>query len=889
VAKGARIKARLPAVLRFAVLWIIVGAPWIWPADQGPSTAPTAARQRLEESAADWGVYGEGNPVWALADAPAPSLDGHSLKCSITGGAPYSNAHFYRNLLDDGSRLFALSLAFQFLPATTLNNQGGESVIQALEFTVSAWRQGQRYEWALQWQNVGAGAPQWRYWDPSRAATERWAAPPGPIAPQFTSHQFHTLTIKGEIRNGNSRYRSFSIDGAEYSLNLDAPSVPAPGVADKLAVAVQLDGNAHATPYDVYLDRVALARSAGSDAPFPGESLVDCSSLAGWSVEWDGAMPTPTLSLSDHPEGKGVRLDYDFLVSGSNPPDWRNWAQLRYDFATPVDLSGHDMLRFHYLGGGSKNHLQVWLHDDTDNRIGIQIDRVTDIRKAAERAYYSLPYSVPSRGVGGGVLVQPAGWPLGDGTFDYTRVEKLFFAVSRDTSREPGDVRLGGLEIGRVELVDSIGRSAPAQLQAVEGNLEAAAQSVAWLVANQGLENPGANGLLTSWVEETPPLAHIYDQALALIAFTREGLDAQARALAERLVSLQAPNGAWYKYYRRNDQSPDPDGTLWEGDVAWAAYALSFHWHATGHAWAHDSAVSACSWLKSRIAARNADQDTANDASVHNSIEANIDAWFAFAFTGGFQAEADIIRGFLMTKGWDADRRRFCRGSLGVDPGNAIDVHTWGSEFLLWTGENAKALDTLSYCSESLPTGSFDGSVHGLDGQGPFSVWFEGTGQWVAAGGWGGDFCLSELNANQEEDGSLPGSPDDFHGEGVWLTHWHGVAPTAWCYFANTAPVFSQGLIRGTVFESGGAPANSGTVEVYRPGSEKAIARAAIHPDGSYVVAGLRAGEYVVRASSGRRASRVSGALEIGLARYVTLDLSLQSYSQRRSRGTGRQ
>jgi len=241
-----------------------------------------------------------------------------------------------------------------------------------------------------------------------------------------------------------------------------------------------------------------------------------------------------------------------------------------------------------------------------------------------------------------------------------------------------------------------------------------------------------------------------------------------------------------------------------------------------------------------------------------------------------------------MTKGWDADRRRFCRGPLDVDPGNAIDVHTWGSEFLLWTGENAKALDTLSYCSGTLPTGSSDGSVHGLDGQGPFSVWFEGTGQWVAAGGWGGDFCLSELNANQEADGSLPGSPDDFHGEGVWLTRWHGVAPTAWCYFANTAPVFSQGLIRGTVFESGGVPAKSGTVEVYRPGSEKAIARAAIHPDGSYVVAGLRAGEYVVRASSGRRASRVSGALDIGLARYVTLDLTLQSYSQRRSRGTGR-
>ena len=874
-------KVRLPRIFAFAFAWLFVGFSSIWSADQGPSKPPTAARQRLEESAADWGVYGEGNPVWTLADTQAPSLDGQSLKCSITGGAPYSNAHFYRNLLDDGSRLFSLSLAFQFSPVTTFNNQGGESVIQALEFTMSVWRHGKRYEWALQWQNVGTGAPQWRYWDPSRPAAERWVTMPTSVAQELSAGEFHFLTIRGEIRNGNSRYRSFLIDGAEYHLDLEAPPDPAPGVADKLAVAVQLDGNADTTPYDVYLDRVSLAR-AGSDQPFQGETLVDCRSLTGWSVERDGAMAVPTLSLADHPEGTGVRLDYDFLVSGSNPPVWRNWAQLRVDFATPVDLSGHDTLRFHYLGGGAKNHLQVWLHDDTDNRIGIQIDRVTDIRKATQRAYYNLPYSVPSRGVGGGVLVSPTGWPLGDGTFDFTRVKKLFFAVSRDTSRDPAEVRSGGLEIGRVELIDSIGRSVPAHLETPEGSQEVANRCVSWLVANQGLGDAGATGLLTSWVEEGPPLAHIYDQALALIVFTREGLDAQARALAERLVALQAPNGAWYKYYRAADLAPDPAGTLWEGDVAWAAYALSLYWQASGHAWAHDSAVGACDWLKGRIAARGADNDPANDGSVHNSTEANIDAWFAFAFPTGFQAEADIVKGYLLTKAWDPDRKRFCRGPLGVDPGNAIDVHTWGAEFLLWNSEAAKARDTLSYCSGTLPTCTFGGSVYGLDGQGPFSVWFEGVGQWVAAGGWGGDLYLDELDANQAPDGSLRNSPDDFYGEGVWLSRWHGVAPTAWCYFANTAPVLSQGFIRGAVRETNGVLASSGTVTVYRPGSEQVIARAAIHPDGSYVVAGLRAGGYVVRALSNRQVSRTSGGVSVELAHYTTLDLTLSHSSRGR-------
>jgi len=153
----------------------------------------------------------------------------------------------------------------------------------------------------------------------------------------------------------------------------------------------------------------------------------------------------------------------------------------------------------------------------------------------------------------------------------------------------------------------------------------------------------------------------------------------------------------------------------------------------------------------------------------------------------------------------------------------------------------------------------------------------------VAARGWGGNVYLTELNANQEEDGSLRNSPDDFYGEGIWLSSWHGVAPTAWCYFANTAPVFSQGLIRGTVLDARGRPVSLGTVEVYRPGSEEIIARGAIHPDGSYVIGALRAGEYLVRAFSGRRVSRISGTTQVELAKYTNLDLKLRPYPRWRS------
>jgi hypothetical protein len=51
-------------------------------------------------------------------------------------------------------------------------------------------------------------------------------------------------------------------------------------------------------------------------------------------------------------------------------------------------------------------------------------------------------------------------------------------------------------------------------------------------------------------------------------------------------------------------------------------------------------------------------------------------------------------------------------------------------------------------------------------------------------GGGGAEDLLAELLAQQRRDGALPGSPEDFLGGGVWTARWHGVAPTAWLYFA---------------------------------------------------------------------------------------------------------
>ena len=114
-----------------------------------------------------------------------------------------------------------------------------------------------------------------------------------------------------------------------------------------------------------------------------------------------------------------------------------------------------------------------------------------------------------------------------------------------------------------------------------------------------------------------------------------------------------------------------------------------------------------------------------------------------------------------------------------------LDNQTWGAAFLKAIGEQEKARRALSYARETLVLPAQGGQLFGLDGQGgPWSVWKEGTAQYVAVGGEGADDLLQELLAQHQENGALFGGPDDFSGGGVWTTRWVGVAPASWLYFA---------------------------------------------------------------------------------------------------------
>lgn len=210
----------------------------------------------LEDDASYWGIYCEGTPEWILEDVVGQSPQDTMIHCGITGGdISYSNVHYYRNLpANTDADSFYLSLNFWF-DKTTFNDNN--SIIQALEFTMNKWQNGRRYEWALQWQNVSEGAPQWRYWDPHQ--NEKWVGLG--IKYNLEGGKWHRLEMIGKIdATDKVHYLEFTIDSI-HRYQIDRIKVePAlvPGEDDRLAVAIQLDGSKFMSPYNVYIDSVCF-------------------------------------------------------------------------------------------------------------------------------------------------------------------------------------------------------------------------------------------------------------------------------------------------------------------------------------------------------------------------------------------------------------------------------------------------------------------------------------------------------------------------------------------------------------------------------------------------------------------------------------------------------
>jgi hypothetical protein len=457
-----------------------------------------------------------------------------------------------------------------------------------------------------------------------------------------------------------------------------------------------------------------------------------------------------------------LQLSYDL------DNDNGNWAQVRCDFNPPLDLSAYDHVRFDWRGDPeSANSLEIGLIDQVDNT-----------QRIFGRGYHHTTH----RGWWG-QLVIPFKFlaPWQGGTFDSEHVVAIFVSVVKDGDDDTGGAGL--LAIDNLNAYNVAGRTVPTEFPAVVSNTVASSAAVQWLASQQQ-----GTGLLKSWAEESICTAHVYDQALALIAFSHEGRWLEADDIVAALVKAQNPDGSWYKSYNCSDTNlPCVHCHKWEGDIAWAIYALGRYQALGGtHPGAVPAMCNGTRWLAGRV-------DPDNGCLSIDHTEGTIDAWWAFQ-AAGYNDEATGIRSCLLSHYWDEEMGRFKGGRDWWQP--YLDNQTWGGAFLKAIGEQEDARQALAYARDVLLLPAQGGQVFGLDGQGgPWSVWNEGIGQYVAVGGDGADDLALELLAQQREDGALAGSPDEYSGGGVWTTRWHGVAPTAWLYLALNDEPFHAGAV----------------------------------------------------------------------------------------------
>lgn len=505
-------------------------------------------------------------------------------------------------------------------------------------------------------------------------------------------------------------------------------------------------------------------------------------------------------------DGAAMGLAYDLGAA------YGNWVQLRCDFDPPLDLAAFDHLRLDWRGeAGAANSLEVGLVDRVRGR-----ERVfgTGYPHVTHRAWWGqlvVPFDDLRPWEPGTVLDRRA--IVAVVVAATKRSTRVFLPLAQAPARLAADPTAtpgaavpgfdaggpGSLAIDNIGALALGGRAVPAALEAVRPNPVAAAAAVDWLVRQQR-----PSGLVESWSEEPGCLAHTYDQALALIAFSRAGRWREADAVVHGLRGAwPAGDGVWRRTYRCDGPTGTPaSDDRSEGDVAWAVLALS-HYAAlrqrasvpgppglVGEALV--MMLSASTWLRQRIEA-GAGVDAPDAGCVRDDRSGavigtaeTLAVWWALRSAGeAFAPEAARVQACVLRDRWDGGLGRFKGARDDARP--QLDSQTWGSAFLRAVGRDADARRALSYARDTLRLPAQGGQVHGFDGlAGPWAVWNDGAGQYAAAGGEGANAVVAELVAQQRRDGAVPGGPDAFAGGGVWVTRWHGVGPTAWLYFALT-------------------------------------------------------------------------------------------------------
>ncbi len=244
---ASRSKLMFVAVVTTTLSW---GAAPAFACNAGPTAAPTAAVSNLEEDATQWGTWCGGSAPTVAVSASAQQL---LIDFQHSGGAATEFTHVYRNLLPDlTADTFKMTLDFNYQP------KAGVARAEAVQFSMNSWRNGLRYEWAVEWLAVGSSNT-WRFWDGHRFVDLG-------VSRDLTPGAWHRIELAGTITTGgNVLYKSFRVDGHTTQVRLQAAPIPYPEWPDQLAVATTMVGPSSSS-FQMYLDNVTFDRTTMGNA-----------------------------------------------------------------------------------------------------------------------------------------------------------------------------------------------------------------------------------------------------------------------------------------------------------------------------------------------------------------------------------------------------------------------------------------------------------------------------------------------------------------------------------------------------------------------------------------------------------------------------------------------
>lgn len=329
----------------------------------------------------------------------------------------------------------------------------------------------------------------------------------------------------------------------------------------------------------------------------------------------------------------------------------------------------------------------------------------------------------------------------------------------------------------------------------------------------------GRGTLIKSFTDLTQ--SFIYDQALAVIAFTKENEQDKARKLLRAMKNLQMPDGSLYFSYYLNGTSPYPQ----EGDkriagaMAWVALAATHYQSKFNSKEFLSFNYQLLIYLRSQITVMHikgiehyalmfAPHDVKSTPFLENdtvALEHNLDAYAAFYHfnqvnkTTKWHLEIASLKKFIISM-WDKEKNHFWSGA-SIASGSInknelyLDTQTWSllalDKATLKEIHPKKALQV--NCEQFLVhhdgvSGFHDSKPTKYPNQYEF-VWSEGTlgqvlamkKQNVTCNDQGPQHFLSEIKKMKKEDGGIGYATTTKKKD---FTTSSSVAGTAWLYFA---------------------------------------------------------------------------------------------------------